>query len=125
MPQSIEPLRAVRARHVSCGHEFSSVLTERNDLYTWGSGDSGRLGIGSSQTLFIPMCVPLLSQKRVVQVSLGSDHAGVVTGMPHSFSLSLSRCLIRTHRSSLLPLSHTKHTKHTNTLSTLCTHQAH
>ena len=79
-PQSIEPLRAVRARHVSCGHDFSSVLTERNDLYTWGSGDSGRLGIGSAQTLFIPMCVPLLSQKRVLQVSLGSDHAGVAPG---------------------------------------------
>jgi len=79
LPQSIEPLRAVRARQVSCGHDFSSVLTERNDLYTWGSGDSGRLGIGSVQTLFIPMCVPLLSQKRVVNVSLGSDHAGAVT----------------------------------------------
>ena len=35
-----------KAVSVACGESFSAVLTERNELYSFGKATHGRLGLG-------------------------------------------------------------------------------
>ena len=38
----------LRAVHVACGSAHSLCITESGEVYVWGRGKSGRLGLGSS-----------------------------------------------------------------------------
>lgn len=44
-PRMIQGLAGKPARWVSCGNRHSAVATMDGELYTWGEGDYGRLGI--------------------------------------------------------------------------------
>ena len=39
----------VRVRSVSCGAAHTGVVTDDGEVYVWGCGDGGRLGLGASQ----------------------------------------------------------------------------
>eukprot|EP00184_Porphyridium_aerugineum_P004368 CAMPEP_0184700282 /NCGR_PEP_ID=MMETSP0313-20130426/11491_1 /TAXON_ID=2792 /ORGANISM="Porphyridium aerugineum, Strain SAG 1380-2" /LENGTH=488 /DNA_ID=CAMNT_0027159871 /DNA_START=74 /DNA_END=1540 /DNA_ORIENTATION=- len=47
-PQRVEALGHVKAKKVACGRDFTMVLTETGDLYSFGSDDYGQLGLGKS-----------------------------------------------------------------------------
>ncbi len=48
---------------VACGSEYSAAVTTAGELYMWGRGNYGRLGIGTSDDLSVPTHV---SFQRVV-----------------------------------------------------------
>lgn len=70
-------------RSVCAGANYSMALTARGNIYTWGSGPNGELGLGSKsvsgtpQQVFIP--VPVCS------IACGDDHATVVTKEGHMY----------------------------------------
>jgi centromeric protein E len=68
-----------RAVSVSCGDSFTLVLDEFQQVYSFGKGSNGRLGLGSSQDASKPTLVKGLSSERVVQISAGCRHSGAVT----------------------------------------------
>ena len=37
--------------HVACGNSYSAAITDKGQLYTWGSGENGRLGHGKLKLL--------------------------------------------------------------------------
>uniref|UniRef100_A0A8B9QQL8 E3 ubiquitin-protein ligase HERC2 n=1 Tax=Anas platyrhynchos TaxID=8839 RepID=A0A8B9QQL8_ANAPL len=41
--------------HIACGSTYSAAITAEGELYTWGRGNYGRLGHGSSEDQTIPM----------------------------------------------------------------------
>eukprot|EP01102_Stenamoeba_stenopodia_P020415 TRINITY_DN7925_c0_g2_i1.p1 TRINITY_DN7925_c0_g2~~TRINITY_DN7925_c0_g2_i1.p1 ORF type:complete len:588 (-),score=107.12 TRINITY_DN7925_c0_g2_i1:64-1827(-) len=62
---------------VSCGSDWTSLLTERGDIISFGSNTSGQLGLGDTyleSKVFLPMDVLGLSGKGIVQISCGFDH---------------------------------------------------
>lgn len=61
---------------VSCGPDYSAAVTDSGELYTWGRGSFGRLGLGSNEDQWIPNKVVLPG--KVVNVSCGVDHMAVV-----------------------------------------------
>mmetsp|Transcript_3982 Transcript_3982/g.4478 ORF Transcript_3982/g.4478 Transcript_3982/m.4478 type:complete len:1170 (-) Transcript_3982:395-3904(-) len=57
------------------GGRFHTVALNRNgDVFTWGQGNGGRLGLGDELTYLLPTPLLGLSEKRIVKVTAGRDH---------------------------------------------------
>ncbi|GAU88016.1 hypothetical protein RvY_00789 [Ramazzottius varieornatus] len=61
---------------IHCSLVHSAVVTERGDLFMWGSNDSGQIGLGHQKTQYFPLRVPIPSSVR--QLSLGVDHNAAI-----------------------------------------------
>ncbi|XP_064294379.1 E3 ubiquitin-protein ligase HERC2 isoform X5 [Phalacrocorax carbo] len=61
--------------HIECGSTYSAAITAEGELYTWGRGNYGRLGHGSSEDQTIPVLVTGLKGLKVIDVSCGSGDA--------------------------------------------------
>uniref|UniRef100_A0A669B1P6 E3 ubiquitin-protein ligase HERC2 n=1 Tax=Oreochromis niloticus TaxID=8128 RepID=A0A669B1P6_ORENI len=61
--------------HVACGSTYSAAITADGELYTWGRGNYGRLGHGSSEDQTTPMVVTAFKGLKVVDVACGSGDA--------------------------------------------------
>ena len=61
-------------KSIHCGLTHSAVVTERGDLFMWGSNDFGQVGLGElkQRVLYFPLRVSIPSA--VKQLSLGVDH---------------------------------------------------
>ncbi|XP_045543165.1 E3 ubiquitin-protein ligase HERC2 isoform X2 [Salmo salar] len=60
---------------VACGSTYSAAITADGELYTWGRGNYGRLGHGSSEDQHVPMLVTALKGLKVLDVACGSGDA--------------------------------------------------
>ncbi|XP_064481734.1 E3 ubiquitin-protein ligase HERC2-like isoform X2 [Ornithodoros turicata] len=74
-PTLIQALSGKCVTHIACGSEYSAAITQAGELYTWGKGNYGRLGIGSSEDQNIPVLVSGLVGHRVMDVACGSGDA--------------------------------------------------
>ncbi|GLG93936.1 Probable E3 ubiquitin-protein ligase HERC2 [Gryllus bimaculatus] len=48
-PKLVEALLSVDAAVLACGPHHVAVLSGEGDMYTWGRGDGGRLGLGHEE----------------------------------------------------------------------------
>ena len=69
-PKLIESLKSKRIRDIACGSSHSAAITSSGELYCWGLGEYGRLGLGDTSTQLKPKLVKALFGQRVVQVTL-------------------------------------------------------
>eukprot|EP01017_Pseudomicrothorax_dubius_P009399 TRINITY_DN13185_c0_g1_i1.p1 TRINITY_DN13185_c0_g1~~TRINITY_DN13185_c0_g1_i1.p1 ORF type:complete len:598 (+),score=138.05 TRINITY_DN13185_c0_g1_i1:64-1857(+) len=82
-PHQIDPdpwstgLQALSARHT-----FSAVLTTGGEVFTWGSGEFGRLGYRTeTKQQRLPRLVSDLRKVKVVKLALGSYHVAVADNL--------------------------------------------
>ena len=62
---------------VAAGSRHSMALTDHGDVYTWGWGLLGQLGLGHNRTIFSPSLIETLPT-RIVGISAGGMHSAVV-----------------------------------------------
>lgn len=74
-PTLIEALRDKAIVDVECGGTYSAALSADGVLYTWGRGNYGRLGHGTSDDCHLPTPVTALAGQQVVAVACGSGDA--------------------------------------------------
>ena len=67
-----------RALTGSCGPDHTLCVTEDGDIYSWGLGESGVLGLGDSRDRYAPVQVHLPPGHRAVSVTTGARHSGVI-----------------------------------------------
>uniref|UniRef100_A0A8D0CH24 non-specific serine/threonine protein kinase n=1 Tax=Scleropages formosus TaxID=113540 RepID=A0A8D0CH24_SCLFO len=60
-------------RQVSCGDNHVAVLTQDGDVFSWGCGEHGRLGLDSEDDYAYPMQVTVPKGATITSVHCGSD----------------------------------------------------
>ncbi|KAJ8534525.1 hypothetical protein K7X08_016253 [Anisodus acutangulus] len=78
IPQVVEGLAGEIPVSVSCGRAHSLTLTAKKEVWAWGSGRNGRLGLGSSADEVEPVLVEYLEGSEVIQAVAVLDHSLVL-----------------------------------------------
>eukprot|EP00961_Rhodomonas_salina_P255249 3449690-Rhodomonas_salina.1 len=78
-PKMVKGLQQCVANTVACGTHHSIMLTESHEVWTWGSGEYGKLGIGDEEKHAEPIMIPLLQGQDVIAVSTGGFHSCALT----------------------------------------------
>ncbi|ETW05764.1 hypothetical protein H310_03448 [Aphanomyces invadans] len=82
-------------RKIACGPSHSAAVTANGELFVWGSGDGGRLGLGDGRimdtdnelkggllgVLTAPTLVTSLTGQFIVDVSCGVSHTAALTAI--------------------------------------------
>ncbi|XP_023713900.1 E3 ubiquitin-protein ligase HERC2 [Cryptotermes secundus] len=78
-PKLIDKLQDVDVVKVYCGAQFSLALTKTGSVYSWGKGDTHRLGHASEEHVRFPKLIEALQGKHVVSLAVGSVHVLALT----------------------------------------------
>ncbi|EGC28958.1 hypothetical protein DICPUDRAFT_159521 [Dictyostelium purpureum] len=72
---------------IACGSQHSMIVSNFGELYTFGCGTTGRLGLGDESPRFKPTVVSSLVGKQIVSCGAGVMHSSCVdsTGKIYSF----------------------------------------
>ncbi|GMF26624.1 unnamed protein product [Phytophthora lilii] len=96
-PHLVEGLALEKALHrttiamIACGAQHSLAITDAGELYTWGSGEDGRLGHGDMRDRAVPRKVMSLLRESVVSASCGGAHTAVLTAKGTVFTFGRGR----------------------------------
>ncbi|XP_028320284.1 serine/threonine-protein kinase Nek8 isoform X1 [Gouania willdenowi] len=82
----LEGQSGVTIKSVSCGDLFTTCMTDRGIIMTFGSGSNGCLGHGNFNDVTQPKIVEALLGYELVQVSCGASHVLVVTNEREVFA---------------------------------------
>lgn len=50
----MEALLGKACVQVACGFAYTAAVTSEGELYTWGAGENGRLGLGTCMRTLLP-----------------------------------------------------------------------
>eukprot|EP01083_Nonionella_stella_P032929 90150_1 len=91
-PQHIGALRGAM-RSVCCGHDFVLALSANGDVFSWGNGYRGKLGLGNENTYHTPQLNSYFSAHKIVinNIACGFDHSLCVTDAGQMYSFGSNR----------------------------------
>lgn len=84
-PTPITVFHSIKVLRIACSANHSAAVTNLG-LYTWGSGDGGRLGHGDHRDRVEPCRVESLAKEIVIDVSLGFWHTAAIVQVPPCYN---------------------------------------
>ncbi|ETV71157.1 hypothetical protein, variant 2 [Aphanomyces astaci] len=80
-PQQVGALRGLDIVMISCGSRHTVALSTTGDVYTWGWGQMGQLGLEHHKSINLPTKVPFFEHHNIklTYVSAGGCHSGAIT----------------------------------------------
>lgn len=78
-PACVEALLPHKVRSIMSGYHNNLVLTEADQVWSWGWGAHGQLGLGDTRDRDVPTVINELTGKRIVTLSCGDRHSFAVT----------------------------------------------
>ncbi|XP_009361965.2 PH, RCC1 and FYVE domains-containing protein 1-like isoform X4 [Pyrus x bretschneideri] len=79
LPRRVEgKLMKSFVEEIACGANHVAVLTSRTEVYTWGKGANGRLGLRDTEDKFSPTLVEALKDKQVKSIVCGTNFTAAI-----------------------------------------------
>ncbi|KDO22060.1 hypothetical protein SPRG_12047 [Saprolegnia parasitica CBS 223.65] len=75
-------LRKQRVTQICCGALHAAIVNANGQMYTWGSGDGGRLGHGDLAMQVTPRLVDALASDIVLHIACGCWHTVAIVLVP-------------------------------------------
>ncbi|XP_068720609.1 serine/threonine-protein kinase Nek8-like [Montipora capricornis] len=88
----VEALIGNEVEQVSCGSAHVMVVTADRELFSWGRGDNGRLGLGNQKSYALPQAVALEPGLIAKAVTCGVDCSFVLTLNDRLLACGSNRC---------------------------------
>ena len=79
IPTLVTALAGLKAKAVSCGDNSTAIITEDNDLYSFGDNAWGQLGLDDEDNRYTPTLVSVPGSLKVKAVSCGGQHTVIIT----------------------------------------------
>ncbi|KAJ4457306.1 putative chromosome condensation regulator RCC1 [Paratrimastix pyriformis] len=78
-------------KSLSCTNAHTAVVTAYGHLYTFGTGQDGRLGHGDTAPQWEPARVLALREERVIQVACGAEHTVALCASGRAYAFGSNR----------------------------------
>ncbi|XP_038615574.1 serine/threonine-protein kinase Nek8 isoform X2 [Tachyglossus aculeatus] len=78
-PRIVEALLGYEMVQVACGASHVLALSAEREVFAWGRGDSGRLGLGTRESHSCPQPVPVPPELEAQRVLCGIDSSMILT----------------------------------------------
>ena len=78
LPLLIKVLEGEGVRDIACGEKHCLALTQAGDVYAWGDGSLGQLGLGDYRKQHTPRRVMELQGRRIIAISAGAHHSACI-----------------------------------------------
>ncbi|MBN3292159.1 NEK8 kinase, partial [Polypterus senegalus] len=78
-PKIVEALLGYEIVQISCGASHVVAVSNEHEVFTWGRGDNGRLGLGSQESHNSPQQVALPAEYKILKVPCGVDCSMILT----------------------------------------------
>ncbi|XP_010930686.3 ultraviolet-B receptor UVR8 isoform X4 [Elaeis guineensis] len=90
VPQRIQAFQGIAVKMVAAGAEHTAAVTEDGELYGWGWGRYGNLGLGDRNDRLVPEKVSAIEEQKMVLVACGWRHtiAASASGSLYTFGWS-------------------------------------
>ena len=90
IPTKLEEIQSQGVRQIACGSRHILALSDSGDVYAWGTGSAGQLGLGKKRSFPSPQLVWGLMRKGVRQIAAGDAHSLALTynGLVYSWGSS-------------------------------------
>ncbi|XP_064425064.1 serine/threonine-protein kinase Nek8 [Latimeria chalumnae] len=90
-PKIVEALLGYEILQVSCGASHILVVTNDREVFAWGRGDNGRLGLGTQDSHNCPQQVLIASEHEAQKVLCGIDCSMILTSKNQILSCGNNR----------------------------------
>ena len=74
----VSNLRNKDIKKIVCGGSHNFAITSFKEVFTWGYGQCGRLGMGDEITYAQPVKLSFFNKMQVVDVACGPDHSVIM-----------------------------------------------
>lgn len=92
-PQLVKTLSDKIIIDIACGEAHTLALTETGDLYAWGRGFEGQLGIRSSiEAVSVPKYIDAFFGKKITKVACGQRHSLAIDSNGFLYAWGEARC---------------------------------
>eukprot|EP00854_Cymbomonas_tetramitiformis_P027196 gene27196-33478_t len=119
-PRLVTGLSSVHVLQVACGFYHTLCITASVEVYAWGQGSRGQLGLGDFSGKPSPALLQSLWCTPVVQVAAGETHSAALTATGHLFTWGSGKYgqlgLPEGHMTSI-PISHPEQSMEAEPLS--------
>ena len=78
-PSIITSLNERKIRNISCGNNYTLAIDDRGNLFAWGFGRHGVLGLGDEKDRLKPTLVEENINEKIIYIDAGFAHSGIVT----------------------------------------------
>ncbi|XP_066935662.1 serine/threonine-protein kinase Nek9-like [Clytia hemisphaerica] len=84
-PHQIETFDGKFVKRIACGDSHVVAMTDQGEVYAWGCGEYGRLGLGHEDDCSTPQLVPLPKNYSscIIDVACGRDNTFLLTTQGH------------------------------------------
>lgn len=78
-PELISSLEGVKIKAIASGWDHCLALDVHGKLLSWGSGQNGKLGLGTEDNTAVPCYIPALENIKVLRFAAGCEHSAAVS----------------------------------------------